>query len=112
MWQAEVDEDGNGFITLDEFISAMATVPALQDAGDVFQWKIMFSKYDSDGSGALSGEEVTDMLSDMWTGNSEMLTKAKSLIDAADEDGDGEIEWEEFLIIMQQVFMTKKTVFS
>ena len=34
--KVEVDEDGNGFITLDEFISAMAVVPALQDAGDVF----------------------------------------------------------------------------
>jgi hypothetical protein len=30
-----------------------------QDAGDVFQWKVMFQKYDADGSGALSGDEVT-----------------------------------------------------
>ena len=42
--KAEVDEDGNGFITIDEFIGAMAVVPELQDAGDVFTWKCMFAK--------------------------------------------------------------------
>ena len=67
----------------------------------------MFAKYDADGSGALSGEEVSAMLTDMWTGDVETLSVAKKLIDDADEDGDGEIEWIEFLGIMQTVFQTK-----
>jgi Ca2+-binding EF-hand superfamily protein len=67
----------------------------------------MFEKYDADGSGALSGEEVSAMLTDMWTGDVETLSVAKKLIDDADEDGDGEIEWIEFLGIMQTVFQTK-----
>ena len=40
-----MDESGDGFVSLEEFIGAMGTVEELRHAGDIFKWKRMFEKY-------------------------------------------------------------------
>jgi Ca2+-binding EF-hand superfamily protein/CRP-like cAMP-binding protein len=42
---AAVDTSGDGAINLEEFIEAMATVPALQHAADVYKWRQTFNEY-------------------------------------------------------------------
>ena len=42
---AAVDTSGDGAVSLEEFIEAMATVPALQHAADVYKWKQTFNEY-------------------------------------------------------------------
>ena len=41
---AAVDRSGDGFISLDEFIEGMATVPELQNAADVYKWHQQFNE--------------------------------------------------------------------
>ena len=41
---AAVDTSGDGSINLEEFIEAMATVPALQHASDVYKWRQTFNE--------------------------------------------------------------------
>ena len=71
--RAEVDADGDGYITLDEFTRAMATVPTLQHCGDMYKWKAMFVEADEDQSGYLSYDEVCGLLDRVWTGDGEQL---------------------------------------
>ena len=55
---AAVDKSGDGVVTLDEFIVAMATVEELKLAGDIFKWRTAFDNFDADGSGFVDGDEL------------------------------------------------------
>ena len=87
--RAEVDADGDGYITLDEFTRAMATVPTLQHCGDMYKWKAMFVEADEDQSGYLSYDEVCGLLDRVWTGDGEQLHLLKQTVKENDSDGDG-----------------------
>lgn len=59
---AQIDADGDGSITLDEFTRAMGNVPELQKVGDMFKWKSMFIEADEDKSGSLDFAEVCNLV--------------------------------------------------
>ena len=116
----EIDTDGNGFIDVDEFISAMATVKEVKMAGEIFKWRQCFDKYDTDKSGELSSDELHSLVNELWSdkfavpadpttmdpnlSDEEQATAAQQrnlemiqfMVDEADADGNGEISWWEF----------------
>ena len=87
----------------------MATNEALQHSGDIFEWRQLFDRFDADESGFLDGAEMTQLAHELWGADhgSEAAAQGKAqletLISQADNSGDGEISWEEFLILMQRL---------
>lgn len=92
----EVDVDGNGSIDFPEFLSLMArkmkdtdTEEELVDAFRVFDW---------DGNGLISAAELRHVMTNLG----EKLTdeEVDEMIKEADLDGDGHINYEEFVRMM------------
>jgi calmodulin len=100
----EIDTDGNGVIDIDEFISAMATVKEVRVAGEIFKWRQCFDKYDTDKSGELSPSELFQLVDELFAGNlGDSAQMIQFMVDEADVDGSGDINWWEFCQMMQKL---------
>lgn len=93
----EVDEDGDGFIDLNEFIELNTTeVDAAKLLDDL---KHAFKVFDMDGNGSISPGELQRVMKSL--GDDECtLDECKKMIGGVDVDGDGMINFEEFKIMM------------
>lgn len=96
-----VDKSGDGVVSLDEFITAMATIPELRLAGDIFKWRAAFEKFDSDGSGFVDGDELLEMVKDLSGDAASSNEDIQSIMEQLDESNDGEVSWPEFLQVMK-----------
>lgn len=65
------------------------------------QYRAIFKALDGDGSGAIGVEELEDPL--IALGLAENREGVQNLVNTVDEDGTGEIEFEEFLLIMRSI---------
>lgn len=92
-----VDSDNSGFIDYSEFVVAAMNEKSLT-TNDKLQ--AAFKMFDKDGSGVISADEIKEVLG--FNGNLD-----KSAIDLimkqVDENGDGEISFEEFVSMMKSV---------
>jgi calmodulin len=92
----EVDEDGSGTIEFDEFLQMMANKMNSINYEKVI-WEA-FKVYDRDGNGLISGAELRYVLSTQGP----MLTQEEvdDIISEADMDGDGHINYYEFMRLL------------
>ena len=87
---AQIDQDNSGLIEYSEFVMAtineknMLSNEKLQQA---------FNMFDQDGSGSINADEIRQALS--FKTLSEQQVKA--IIKEADDNGDGEIQFDEFV---------------
>merc|ERR1712137_518746 len=91
---AEVDGDGSGSIDFEEFCEMMAKRYA--EGGDPEQeMREAFAIFDKDGSGTITADELRQVMMNMG----EKLSKEEvdDMIREADADGNGEIDYEEFV---------------
>merc|ERR1712153_203166 len=112
---AAMDSDGSGLITSAEFrdvclsVGMTPTDSDLQEFLKAMQDKLQdpegeeiiseaFKMFDSDGSGALSHAEMKTVLVNL--GEKMEDEEVMELINAADVDGDGEVNLKEFLAIV------------
>lgn len=89
----EVDLDGNGTIDFKEFLTMMAKRITESDSeNDIRE---AFKVFDKDGSGRISAGELRYVMTTLG----EKLTdeEVSDMIREADQDGDGEINLEEFV---------------
>mmetsp|Transcript_20601 Transcript_20601/g.83626 ORF Transcript_20601/g.83626 Transcript_20601/m.83626 type:complete len:154 (-) Transcript_20601:1806-2267(-) len=96
MMISEVDADGNGSIDFAEFLTLMARKMKQSDGQD--EILEAFKVFDKDGSGKISAEELRNVL--LKLGENLTSEEATDLIKAADLNGDGEIDYEEFVKMM------------
>eukprot|EP00293_Proteomonas_sulcata_P014763 CAMPEP_0184288178 /NCGR_PEP_ID=MMETSP1049-20130417/674_1 /TAXON_ID=77928 /ORGANISM="Proteomonas sulcata, Strain CCMP704" /LENGTH=702 /DNA_ID=CAMNT_0026594413 /DNA_START=43 /DNA_END=2147 /DNA_ORIENTATION=- len=104
---AEVDTDGGGSIDFDEFCQLVANQMAKEGVKDpVQEAKKAFELFDKDGSGTIDASELGDALRAM--GQEVSDSDLKEMLAQADDDGTGEIEFEEFCGLMGIELPNKK----
>ncbi|XP_077291762.1 uncharacterized protein LOC143915164 isoform X2 [Arctopsyche grandis] len=95
---ADIDKEGTGKVTFDDFLSLMTIKMAEKDIKE----EIMkaFKLFDDDETGKISFKNLKRVAKELG----ENLTdeELQEMIDEADRDGDGEINQEEFLRIMKK----------
>ena len=95
----EIDIDGNGTIEFSEFVAMMAN--KLKDGRDPDEdLKEAFKVFDKDNNGFISQSELRLVMANLG----EKLTddEVEEMILEADIDGDGQVNYEEFVAIMVQ----------
>merc|ERR1711901_8213 len=92
----EVDADGNGTIDFPEFLSLMAR--KMKDTDTEEELIAAFKVFDRDGNGFISAAELRHVMTNLG----EKLTdeEVDEMTGEADVDGDGQINYEEFLKMM------------
>ena len=92
----EVDADGNGTIDFPEFLTMMAR--KMKDTDSEEEILEAFKVFDKDGNGFISAAELRHIMTNLG----EKLTdeEVDEMIREADIDGDGQINYEEFVKVM------------
>ncbi|XP_069114951.1 calmodulin-like [Argopecten irradians] len=92
----EVDADGNGAIDFPEFLTMLAR--KMKDGDNEDELRETFKVFDRDGSGFIGVVELRRVMSDLG----EKLTdeEVDEMIREADMDGDGQVNYEEFVSMM------------
>ncbi|KAG6856683.1 hypothetical protein H0H87_001898 [Tephrocybe sp. NHM501043] len=100
----EVDADGNGTIDFPEFLTMMAR--KMRDTDSEEEIKEAFKVFDKDGNGYISSAELRHVMTNLGEKLSD--TEVDEMIREADVDGDGQINYDEFVkrIYLQLQFMT------
>ena len=92
----EVDADGNGTIDFPEFLNLMAR--KMKDTDSEEELHEAFKVFDKGGNGTISAAELRHVMTNLG----EKLTdeEVDEMIREADVDGDGEVNYEEFVKMM------------
>ncbi|KAH0734769.1 hypothetical protein KY285_010476 [Solanum tuberosum] len=92
----EVDADGNGTIDFPEFLNLMAR--KMKDTDSEEELKEAFRVFDKDQNGFISAAELPHVMTNLG----EKLTdeEVDEMIREADVDGDGQINYDEFVKVM------------
>ena len=92
----EVDLDQNGVIDFHEFISLMARkTKGIENENEFLD---AFKVFDRDGNGLISATELRHVITN--TGDTLTDEQVDEMIREADIDGDGHINYEEFVLMM------------
>jgi calcium-dependent protein kinase len=91
---ASVDIDNSGYIDYSEFVVATMNEKNLFSEKKL---KAAFRMFDKDDSGFISKDEIKESLQKIQKFTEEELNE---IINQVDENGDGEISFEEFKVIM------------
>lgn len=99
----KLDQDGSRIIEYEEFIRCCVN---LEDILTDTNLKLAFDSYDTDGSGFLDIKEIKQALGVVDSDNisSELI---KRIIGEIDDNGDGQISFSEFKILMMKVLGNK-----
>ncbi|XP_072013440.1 calmodulin-like [Amphiura filiformis] len=92
----EVDADGNGTIDFAEFLTMMAK--QMNELDQEEEIRNAFKVFDKDGNGFISATELRHVMTNLG----EKLTdeEVDEMIAEADIDGDGQVNYEEFVSMM------------
>jgi calmodulin len=100
----EVDADGNGTIDFPEFLTLMAR--KMKDSDTEEELIEAFKVFDRDGNGLISAAELRHVMTNLGEKltdeevNLYFYIKVDEMIREADIDGDGHINYEEFVRMM------------
>jgi calcium-dependent protein kinase len=92
-----VDLDGNGSIDYNEFLTATINREKILSTKNL---EMAFQTFDKDSSGKISTDEIMQLF------NNKDIEKSvfEKIVKEADENGDGEISYEEFKNLMTKFF--------
>lgn len=90
---SELDKDGDGFVDLEEFIAFHS-----KSSDDSKELKEVFDMYDLDKNGLISATELLAVMKRL--GETCSLSDCRRMIAQVDNDGDGNVDFEEFKKMM------------
>ena len=92
-----IDLDGNGSIDYNEFLTATINREKILSQKNL---EMAFQTFDKDSSGKISTDEIMQLF------NNKDIDKSvfEKIVKEADENGDGEISYEEFKNLMTKFF--------
>merc|ERR1711990_1280352 len=93
---AKVDMDGSGMLNFPEFLAMMGYKAEAENAED--EIREAFQVFDGDGNGFINRSELACVMSNL--GETLKPEEIQAMIDEADLDGDGQINYEEFYAMM------------
>ncbi|CAE8656747.1 unnamed protein product, partial [Polarella glacialis] len=93
-----VDADGSGVIDYTEFLAA--TLDQKDYMKEDACWQA-FRVFDRDGNGKISKEELAQVLADGAV-SAMLVQDVESLMNEIDVNGDGEVDFDEFLLMMRK----------
>jgi len=94
----DVDQDMNGFIEYEEFLRVTVNKRSIISQNNL---KLAFDKFDENGDGKLSMDEIKKVLGS--TDNDYI----KELIFKIDDNGDGEVSFDEFEVMMKKILIDR-----
>ncbi|XP_077987608.1 calmodulin-like [Glandiceps talaboti] len=100
-----VDEDGNGEIDFEEFLTMMAK--KLRDIDIDEEIRDAFRVFDKDGKGSISTKELKYVLTTY--GDTLPDEEVQEMLGKADKDGDGSVNYSEFVKNMSIDSLLKKS---
>nr|XP_022916372.1 calcium-binding protein 4-like isoform X2 [Onthophagus taurus] len=92
----EVDQDGNGTIEFNEFLQMMSK--KMKDADGEEELREAFRVFDKNNDGLISSNELRHVMTSLGERLSE--EEVEDMIKEADIDGDGQVNYEEFVTIL------------
>uniref|UniRef100_A0ACD6A927 Uncharacterized protein n=1 Tax=Avena sativa TaxID=4498 RepID=A0ACD6A927_AVESA len=93
----EVDTDGNGVIDFQEFLNLIAR--KIKDGDDDEELKEAFEVLDKDQNGFISPVELRAVMISL--GEKMTDEEVEQMINEADTDGDGQVNYDEFVLMMK-----------
>jgi len=93
----KVDKDGSGTVELDEFVSLLGLMKELYRVSEE-EIKGTFKIFDRNGDGSISSDELREVMTSVGAKLTE--DEITAMIDEADADADGSVDYEEFLKMM------------
>ncbi|XP_031351633.1 troponin C-like isoform X5 [Photinus pyralis] len=98
---AEIDEDGNGEVSFEEFSNMVARflVEEEEDTAAIqLELKGAFRFYDKEGNGFITTDVLREILKELDDKLSD--DELDNMIDEIDADGSGTVDWDEFKAVM------------
>ncbi|KAF6251945.1 hypothetical protein COO60DRAFT_570376 [Scenedesmus sp. NREL 46B-D3] len=109
----ELLDDGDGFLTLQEFLKAIEWFGTIKTADDMY--RLAFTLYDLNQDGCISAQELFSMLQQI-VGEGVTDQQLERVVQATmlqyDADGDWCIDFQEFVALMSRVDLYSKFTFK
>ena len=109
----QIDKDGDGTVVMDELV---AIIHKYDTDGVIYkalshraQMRKEFQKYDADNSGFITRDELVQVVSER-TGTLFPEAHLDRMMKDCDDNDDGQINYEEFCVLMTKSFMQKRVV--
>ena len=95
-----IDMDNNGYIEYEEFVRAAVSKEKFVTDNIL---KFAFRYFDKNNSGEVSRDELEEIFKQGITDKSKMQKALDNIINEVDKNGDGIIQYEEFVAIMKKM---------
>ena len=96
---SEADLDDDGRVSLQEFLSMNAQTSRIRKIYEDTELREAFNFYDANKDGQISVAELQSALKRL--GMTVSQEEATTMIEAVDKDGDGQVSFEEFAVLMK-----------
>lgn len=95
----KIDANGDGCVDMDEFESLYRSI--MDENDDEDDMRDAFNVFDQDGDGFITVEELKSVMGSLGLKQGKTLEDCKKMIVQVDVDGDGRINYKEFLQMMK-----------